>query len=250
MSTKACVVCGATFTKPGGMHPARWAARTCCSRACGSRLPRKERYVQPAEKDCAHCGCTFPRPANYRGHQWADRKYCSRACMGQAKREEAWAAQEERSCPICGVAYRRPAAEHALHGTCGDRDCKRTYARTIRSQRALATYRRRLKAGEIRPHRGRSKREMLLWPLLRDHGWLWQMRWFEGEHACFELDFMLWDRKLNVEIDGPEHGWGKRRARDAVRDARLREHGWTIIRIPNEEVDADPEAVARRILAL
>lgn len=74
------------------------------------------------------------------------------------------------------------------------------------------------------------------------------MRWTDA-WGSFELDFAKPHEHLNVEIDGPEHAWGKRGKRDTARDAELTRRGWRILRVSNDEVDADPEAAAKRILA-
>lgn len=103
-------------------------------------------------------------------------------------------------------------------------------------------------SGKRKPARGVSEREEVLWESLRGGGWYWRMRWFD-DFGCFELDFCLPERKVNVEIDGPEHQHRRRRELDEIRDAELRRRGWRILRIPNDEVDADPAAVLERVEA-
>jgi very-short-patch-repair endonuclease len=58
-------------------------------------------------------------------------------------------------------------------------------------------------------------------------------------------DFLCADERLIIEIDGGQHGG----ARDAGRDARLREMGYRILRFWNNDVMRDVNAVAETILA-
>lgn len=244
---KVCIVCAATFVRPQGMAAARWRARTCCSRECGARLPRKDRYVDPDTKPCEFCGVEFPRPRTYRGHQWADRKYCSRECAGKARTREAWDRRPVKTCPVCGVEFRViPSQVDVLH-TCGDQDCQRTYRRTVVARQISETHREAYRSGKRKPGRGISPRERALWPALAAEGWVWQLKWYEWDR-CFEMDFAVPARKLNVEIDGEEHRYRRRRSLDVERDAELERRSWRILRIPNEDVDRDPAGALDRIL--
>lgn len=101
--------------------------------------------------------------------------------------------------------------------------------------------------GSRKAARGVSPREQILAPHLLPHGFGTRLRWFEGA-MCFELDFAHIDRKLNVEIDGPEHRWPKRVAKDNARDEALAVRGWKILRVANADVDESPERVAERVL--
>ncbi len=48
-------------------------------------------------------------------------------------------------------------------------------------------------------------------------------RWF--------LDFAWPDRKLYVEIDGSQHEWPERKAKDIEKDEYCKEHGWNCLRL-------------------
>lgn len=180
---------------------------------------------------------------------WEIRRFCSVECGNAAKREANAAARPSKPCAICGEPFSAPPSRLSRLSTCGKPECKSQYAKNVMaakvSARATAAY----ASGSRVPTRGISQREAALWPLLRRHGWDWRHRWFD-DWGCFEMDFADFARKINVEIDGPEHGWARRREADEARDAELQRRGWTIVRIPNAEVDADPAAVAQRILAL
>ena len=63
-----------------------------------------------------------------------------------------------------------------------------------------------------------------------------------GEHI---VDFACTKVRLVVEVDG---GYHEERARhDAARDRALREMGWHVVRVPEQHVFADLEAVVAAI---
>lgn len=200
-------------------------------------------------KTCPVCGKKFARPNNQHGTTWSRRKYCSQACNGRARSQAAWEKREARQCPICKVEFRpRPGDLTAGRVTCGDQRCKREYNLHHRAPKMAATMRADYASGKRKPGRGVSQRELMLWPLLKNHGFLWRLQWTDI-WGTFEIDFASVERKLAIEIDGEEHGQGKRLLRDQRRDAELLRRGWQILRIPNADVDASPRAVARRIRA-
>jgi len=63
----------------------------------------------------------------------------------------------------------------------------------------------------------------------------------------FILDFVCFERRLVVEIDGPSHAVPAQRLADETRDAWLREQGFQILRLPNELVIASTELAVARI---
>lgn len=204
------------------------------------------RYSYDA-KVCEMCGNSFERPANQRGATWANRTLCSIECVREARRRKAYDSRPERTCPMCGNTFRtRLPLSQAV--TCGSQECKQRYKREVAAPKTAARMREAYARGERPKIRGISPREQVLWPLLQKHGWEWRHRWFDV-WGCFEMDFSLFDRKMNVELDGPEHSATRRRTLDEARDAELERRGWKILRVPNAEVDESPERVAMRVLA-
>jgi very-short-patch-repair endonuclease len=66
--------------------------------------------------------------------------------------------------------------------------------------------------------------------------------------AGFEVDFH-WPRlRRIVEVDGPPHERPTAKRVDARRDARLGAAGWTVLRIPDVEIEHDPQGVTARVL--
>lgn len=59
----------------------------------------------------------------------------------------------------------------------------------------------------------------------------------------FRLDFAYPAIKLAIEIDGPHHRLPEVQARDARRDHRLRQMGWTVCRFDEDEITYHPERV-------
>ncbi len=52
----------------------------------------------------------------------------------------------------------------------------------------------------------------------------------------YVVDFLCVEHRLAVELDGAPHDRDEQKARDASRDAWLREHGYSILRLRNELV--------------
>ena len=64
-------------------------------------------------------------------------------------------------------------------------------------------------------------------------------------------DFVCFERRLVVEVDGPSHEGEERKAADVERDAWLAAQGFRILRLPNALVSGATElAVARIRVAL
>jgi very-short-patch-repair endonuclease len=62
-------------------------------------------------------------------------------------------------------------------------------------------------------------------------------------------DFVCFERRLVVEIDGPSHASDERKAADLARDAWLRGQGFRILQLPNELVIGATELAIARIRA-
>jgi very-short-patch-repair endonuclease len=65
----------------------------------------------------------------------------------------------------------------------------------------------------------------------------------------FVADFLCVEHRLIVELDGPPHDDEEQRQHDAVRDRWLREHGYRVLRFPNDIVIGGGNIVLDRIRA-
>lgn len=188
----------------------------------------------------------FERPSNQRGAQWNARRFCSMKCAQQAKSAASRAGWERRICPICATEYSVRPGHPGV--TCAKPECFAQWRRTIGgpliSERLKAEY----ASGRRKPARGYSLLEERVWEHLRSHGWVWRAKW-RADCGWVEMDFADFNRKMNVELDGPEHGFVKRRTLDEARDGALTGEGWLILRIANADVEAAIEDVVARILA-
>ncbi len=63
------------------------------------------------------------------------------------------------------------------------------------------------------------------------------------------VDFYIHAAGLVIELDGEQHGEPEGLAKDAARDAWLREQGLTVLRYSNYEVKTSLEGVCQDILA-
>ena len=66
--------------------------------------------------------------------------------------------------------------------------------------------------------------------------------------GSYIVDFYVHSAKLVIELDGDQHGEEAGLARDAVRDAWLREKGLTVLRYANGDVTRSFESVCQDIL--
>lgn len=73
-----------------------------------------------------------------------------------------------------------------------------------------------------------------------------------GSH--YRIDFAYPVVRLAIEVDGPHHRLPEVKARDARRDRRLRQLGWTVDRFDEDEITYHPErvlvAIRRRLVEL
>ena len=93
--------------------------------------------------------------------------------------------------------------------------------------------------------------EVILWSRLRRHeagGFHFRKQHPLGPYIA---DFACLKAKLVVEVDGDTHSTDEEIAHDRRRDQFLREHGWRILRVRNEEVyrdlDVVMDAIAREL---
>ena len=93
-----------------------------------------------------------------------------------------------------------------------------------------------------------SRAERLLWEALR--GRQLEGYKFRRQHPFepYILDFYCVSKRLAVEVDGQGHGMGDQPARDARRDAFLREQGVKVLRLSADLVFRDRDTAIRTIL--
>ena len=92
-----------------------------------------------------------------------------------------------------------------------------------------------------------SRSEVLLWVRLRER--TPDGAAFRRQHPIgpYIADFCCSKAKLVIEVDGGIHEDEDRMARDAHREAYIRERGYRVLRLTNREVLADPDAAAARV---
>jgi hypothetical protein len=66
----------------------------------------------------------------------------------------------------------------------------------------------------------------------------------------YKIDLADTKEMLAVEVDGMSHRALRRQEQDARKDSILARLGWTVVRVTNEEVLSDPDAVAERLLSM
>ena len=88
--------------------------------------------------------------------------------------------------------------------------------------------------------------ERKLWFLLRDRRLAGIKFRRQAPFGPYVLDFVCFERRVVVEVDGGQHAESER---DDVRDARLREEGFDVVRYWNNDVLKNPEGVLTDLLA-
>src|SRR5260370_27715772 len=108
---------------------------------------------------------------------------------------------------------------------------------------------RNMRGGKQRSHRARELRnnatdtERALWQMLRDRQLGWRFR-RQFVIAPYIVDFACPEARLVIEADGGQHAEA---GADAQRDAALREKGWRILRLWNNEILENRDGVLHRI---
>jgi len=99
--------------------------------------------------------------------------------------------------------------------------------------------------------RNMTSAEGILWARVRRHAILGRLIRRQHPIGPYVADFACVSGALIVEVDGATHSTGKELAHDLRRDAYLAAEGWRIMRITNEDVyrnlDAVLQAIADRI---
>jgi very-short-patch-repair endonuclease len=80
---------------------------------------------------------------------------------------------------------------------------------------------------------------------LRERGYHFRR---QAPFRAYYLDFVCFDRRLVIELDGGQHNDERQAEHDAVRDAILAREGFTVLRFWNTSVMADVDAVMDEIV--
>ena len=91
--------------------------------------------------------------------------------------------------------------------------------------------------------------ELLIWGAVRNRRCKGEKFQRQVALGNFLVDFVCFERRLVVEIDGPSHDSEEQKAADAARDAWLSRQGFRILRLPNELVIGSTELAVARISA-
>ncbi|WP_430421931.1 endonuclease domain-containing protein [Phenylobacterium sp.] len=93
-----------------------------------------------------------------------------------------------------------------------------------------------------------SRPEVVLWSRLkrlRERGYHFRR---QAPFKGYYLDFVYYPYRLVIEVDGFQHGEDRQANHDAVRDAVLRRHGFTVLRFWSSDVRHDTDRVMDQIV--
>jgi very-short-patch-repair endonuclease len=85
--------------------------------------------------------------------------------------------------------------------------------------------------------------ERLMWSWLRDRrfsAYKFRRQFPLGDHI---LDFFCREARLDIELDGSQHGFPERQALDAERDAWLEAHGIQVLRFWNSRLRPEKQFI-------
>ena len=100
-----------------------------------------------------------------------------------------------------------------------------------------------------RLRRQATEPERLLWSALRARRL--HVKFRRQVPLCgYVVDFACFEGKVVVELDGSQHGTEPGRGADALRDARLAEAGFQVVRFRNAQVYRELPTVLEQIYAL
>jgi very-short-patch-repair endonuclease len=216
--TRTCESCGRTFEWNTGDGS---VGRFCSTACVHNRVKAK-----PPRVTCVVCGIGFnrtDRPA----------KYCSRKCMGLGQRGRTgelngtWVGPSKtKPCEVCGkIVERRPSKINRCR-TCSPK-CRQVLA--IKGNARISGLERKMSAAfaEARLH---AVAQYVI--------------------GYYVVDFAFPDDQLVVECDGKYwHALPKQQRIDHSKDSYLRNRGWSMLRLSEDEINASPVDCAGRVLA-
>ncbi len=95
--------------------------------------------------------------------------------------------------------------------------------------------------------REQTDAEQRLWQALRGRRFLGHKFRRQQPIGPYVVDFVCFEKKLVIELDGGQHGLPKNELRDAERSARLAEDGFVVKRYWNNELNDNFDAVLDNI---
>ncbi len=93
----------------------------------------------------------------------------------------------------------------------------------------------------------RVQAETLIWRAVRDRRCNGAKFQRQVPLQTYIVDFICFERRLVVEIDGLSHEDAEQIAADSARDAWLQSQGFRVLRLPNELVIGSTELAVARI---
>lgn len=201
---------------------------------------------------CQQCGCEFERSTKA-GNRGQPRRFCSKQCAGiwQAENlpkppptEKQREAGRQNNARARAAALTSPGLIDYLHS---DRNPLRNPEVGRRGAEAV----RERGFGHLTGGNGAGLTKSQ--QLLADRtGWPTEYIVPTGQKgggipSHYKLDLAHPDARTAVEIDGRSHRGRKVAEADARKTAWLESHGWTLIRLTNAEVEADPDGVASKL---
>lgn len=221
---KTCARCGTQFK-----HRRRDTAGKYCSRVCSDAVDKNPPGLPRIPKTCPHCGASF-MCLPWHSHV----QHCSVKC---SKRHEAksvvgpahplWKPKIPMACEVCGTVRLVKPSLVSRYRACSRR------CGTELGRRAMAR-------GSSLEHIMADAFAVADMPAVAQFA-----------IAFYTVDFAFPDERLVVECDGTYwHGRPDQQWRDRAKDTYLRNHGWQIIRLSEDDIRTNVPACVERVNAM
>lgn len=80
--------------------------------------------------------------------------------------------------------------------------------------------------------------------------WEYGVTYAKGKGSLYHLDIAHTESKTDIEVDGAYHRVSEQKDHDTLRQERLIDLGWNVIRVKNDEVDDDLESTVKGVVKL
>lgn len=245
--SRTCLVCGAAFTVPVSLLARGGNAGSYCSQPCYHRS-----RVARVRTECATCG----RAIEVVRYQHKARNYCGHECAhaGHRATKDEWVRplnDRQRAALRMGQDYFRgktrdevPSIGRRVDAIAAARRGKPNPAHSERMIRYYAEHPEKHPCAVVRQKGHETGIERTMRIALSDAGIRFQTQHRIGR---FWVDFAIVSHRIAIEVDG---AYWHDAERDARRDKQIAAQGWTVVRFPEDRVNADASACAADIVRL
>ena len=214
--------------------------------ACDMRIGNKLSVL--ATKKCDYCGEWMPHFAS---------RYCSPSCSSKAIAKRQWSSEDHRRS--MSKKHKIIMKKKYADGTIDRNKITENANKATREMVKRGTHPFQDPAVQLKASKELGRRNYGKTWLEERFGWMLEQSGIEtspqfaikhGEDVLnrdryYFVDFAIPEHKIAIECDGAY--WHKDKKRDKIRQDRIEELGWTMLRFPEERIDGDLFACGREV---